>query len=97
MAAIGVYKTAYLLSLKSESEILYHPSILYPKERLISDISEVVYVDRDTVREILKDMTYDYEFHKDRVTLYQPLFEVGDNILCSTNMLFHSYVIDRQI
>lgn len=95
LAAIGVYKTAYLLSLKSENEMLYRPSILYPKERLISDISEVVYVDQDTVREILKDMTYDYDFHKDRVTLYQPLFEVGDNILCSTNMLFHSYVIDK--
>lgn len=95
LAAIGVYKTSYLLSLKSDNGLVYQPSILYPKERLISDISEVVNINKETVRAILKDMTYDYEFHKDKVTLYQPLFKVGDNILCSTNMLFYSKVIDK--
>ena len=95
LAAIGVYKTAYLLSLKGDNDLIYQPSIIYPKERLVSDISEVTYVDEKSIRAILKDMTYDYEFHKDRVTLYQPIFEIGDSILCSTNMLFHSYVIDK--
>lgn len=95
LAAIGVFKTAYLLKLKDGNEHLVRPSILYPKERLISDVSDVMEINMELVRTIVKDMTYDFAFHKDRITLYQPLFEVGDFILCSTSMLFFSYVVDK--
>lgn len=97
LAAIGVYKTAYLLKLKDNNEHLQRPSILYPKERLISDVSNAVEIDENLVRKIIKDMTYDPDFHKDRITLYQPLFEVGDFFLCSTTMVFFSYVVDKAI
>lgn len=95
LTAIDVYKTAYLLSLKSDNDLVYQPSILYPKERLIADIAEVVHVEQEDARAIIKDMTYDYRFQKDRITLYQPLFEIGDSILSSTSVLFRSYVIDK--
>lgn len=95
LAAIGIYKTAYLLSLKTTNDVIYEPSVIYPKDRLISDISEVTEIEEKTVRNVIKDMTYDYEFHKNKVNIYQMLFEVGDNILYSTNMLFGSYIVDK--
>lgn len=95
LVAIGVYKTAYLISLRFDNEQVYQPSIIYPKERLVLDIIETIGMPENTVRKVISDLIYDYSFHKDRLTIYQPLFEIGDCILCSTNMLFHSYVIDK--
>lgn len=95
IVAIGMFKTAYLLSLKGDSDLLNQPSILYPKERLISDIAETVEISEESAKKVIEDMTYNYEFHKDRITIYQPLFEVGDYIICSSYLVFHSYVIDK--
>lgn len=95
LVAIGIYKTAYLISLRFDNEQVYQPSIVYPKERLIEDIVETFGMPEETVKKVISDLTYDYDFHKDRLTIYQPLFEVGDNYLCSTYLLFHSYVIDK--
>lgn len=95
LVAIGIYKTAYLVSLRFDNDQVYQPSIVYPKERLVEDIMDTTGMPEETVRQVLSDLTYDYDFHKDRLTIYQPIFEVGDSILCSTNMLFHSYVIDK--
>lgn len=95
LVAIGMYKTAYLISLRTDNEQVYQPAIIYPKERLVEDVAETVNMPSDVVRKVLKDMTYDYSFHKDRLTIYQPLFEVGDFILCSANMLFQSYIVDK--
>lgn len=95
LVAIGMYKIAYLVSLRFDNDQVYQPSIVYPKERLVQDIIETIGMPEKTVRQILFDLTYDYNFHKDRLTIYQPLFEVGDCFLCSAYLLFHSYVIDK--
>ena len=95
LAAISVYKTAYLLSLRGKNDLTYEPSFLYPKDRLITDISELLTIDEKTVTKIINDMIYDYDFHKEKVTIFQPLFEIDGNIVCSVNMLFHSYVVDK--
>lgn len=95
IVAIAMYKTAYLLSLPKQNRLTYQPSFLYPKGKLIEDISDTVGLPIEIVNSVLDDMVYDYNFHKNKVTIFQPLFEVGDKILCSSQLLFHSYVIDK--
>ena len=94
LAVIGICKTAHLLStIKSEEEL--QSSIIYPKGRLISDIEENTAIEKDKIVKILKLLTYDYEFHKDKLTIYQPLFDFGEYILYSPNMIFHSDIIPK--
>ena len=95
LVVIGMYKTAYLASLAHNNDEVYQPSILYPKDRLITDVSETFEMSESIVEKAINDMTYSYEFHKNKTTIYQPLFEVGNYLLCSSNLLFHSYVIDK--
>ena len=95
LVAIGIYKTAYLVSLRYDNDQVYQPSIVYPKERLIKDIADTTGMSIEVVEKVISDMVYDYEFHKNRLTIYQPLFEIGDSVLCSVNLISHAYVIDK--
>ena len=97
LAAIAYYKTSYLMSLSPTNDHTYQPAVLYPKDRLIEDISEITTIPAETVSCIIRDMTYDYSLHKNSVTIYQPLFEVGDKILYSSALVLHAYVIDKMM
>ena len=95
LAAIGFFKTAYLLSLRGENDLVNQPCIVYPKDRLISDISETTGMSEEIAKKAMEDMVYDYSFHKDKITIYQPVFDVGNYYICSCNVLFHSYIVDK--
>ena len=94
-SAIAFFKTAYLLSLRGENDLVNQPALVYPKERLVSDIKEITGLSEKSIQKVMRDMVYDYEFHKDKVTVFQPVFEIGDFYVCSCNMLFHSYIVDK--
>ncbi len=95
LAAIGFFKTAYLLSLHGSNDFINQPCIIYPKNKLINDISETTGMSEEMATKAIKDMVYNYEFHKDKVTIFQPLFDFGEYYVCSCNLLFHSYVVDK--
>lgn len=95
LAAIGFFKTAYLLSLRGENDLVNQPCIVYPKDRLISDIVDTTGMSEEIAKKAMQDMVYDYEFHKDKNIIYQPVFEFEDYYICSCNLLFHSYVVDK--
>ena len=96
LATIAIYKIAYIYSLKNINDPLHlTPSVVYPKERLVTDVAETFDQDEGAIRAVVNDMIYDYEFHKDKVTIFQPLFEIGDQIIFSSYLLLHAYVVDK--
>ncbi|MCQ2801925.1 MAG: hypothetical protein MJ222_04820 [Bacilli bacterium] len=97
IAAIAMQKSAYLIKLGDSNELKLHPAFKYPRELLKKHICEFFSFDQDIVESILNDMTYDYEFHKNRLTIYQPLHVVGDYYIGSCNSIFTSYIIEKLI
>ena len=100
LKSLAVYKIAYFMKKKvckltiSPDEF---PSVFYPKVRLINDIASVVELKTKTVESIINDLIYDYDFEKNMISLYQPLFEIDGNILFSSYLLCFSNEQDKLV
>ncbi len=95
LAALGSYKTAYVIANKSKKII--SPCVCYPKTRLIFDAARVCELEQFKVEAIINELIYDVNFQKDYITLFQPLFKLNEKIVFSTNVLLLSYVVEKTV
>ena len=62
---------------------------------LIQFIIDNSKVKRKAIKRILELLTYDYEFHKNKVTVVQPLFSFGKFVFFSPSLLYYSDAVDK--
>lgn len=71
------------------------PIIFKKKDEMILFIKEYTKISQEKICSIIDLLTYDPEFHKDKVTIYQPLFQVGYYIFYSPMMVYFSLAQDK--
>lgn len=72
------------------NEDLSSPVIFSEKTSLVRLISEYSKVKTKAIKSIIELLTYDYEFQKNNVTTYQPLFYFGKFVFYSPSLLYFS-------
>lgn len=83
---------------RKESKLpLNQISIIRKKNDLIEEINKYTGVDKSIVFKIISLMTYDEEIHKKKITIYQPIFEVGEYVFFSNMMVIFGYAQDKFI
>lgn len=94
MNRLNYYSTSLLLN-----KIIYgrrnNPSLLLDKKWLIERISEFCKIDLEIVGKIIDLLIYNSDFHKDRIAIYQPLFEINGKICFSSMLVVFSCVQDK--
>ena len=70
-------------------------SILVNKNQLIEDASENTGVEVDNVKSIIELLIYDEDYHKNKITIFQPIFEVKDMLFFSTVMILFGQAQDK--
>lgn len=85
--ARAMNKMAYcnVLKFKKKVNIIkpmqYSLSLNYDK--IISSISNFTSIQEETVKRILDELIYSENFHKNKISIYQPLFKMNNHIICS--------------
>ncbi len=98
LKALSIFKIAYFFKKACSNKSVHielTPSILYPYERLISDISELCEIERVTVKRIIDLLIYEPKIHLDLINMYQPLIKIGENILYSSSIVCFSNESDK--
>ena len=97
LMALGVMNFNYQRTSRERNQYNKSSSPIFFREitSLIQFITENSKVKRKAVKSILELLTYDYEFHKNKVTVVQPLFSFGKFVFFSPSLLYYSDAVDK--
>lgn len=89
---------SYMLNGNRNKYVDINRPILFGKMVWLVDyVSKITGVTHDKVSLILSELTYDPEFHKDKVTVYQPLFVYNGFFFFSPSFLYYSLPQDKYL
>ena len=97
LMALGVMNFNYQRTMRERNQYSKSSSPIFFSEitSLIQFITENSKVKRKAVKSILELLTYDYEFHKNKVTVVQPIFLFGKFVFFSPSLLYYSDAVDK--
>ena len=97
LMALGVMNFNYQRTSRERNKSSKSSSPIFFSEitSLIQFIIDNSKVKRKAIKRILELLTYDYEFHKNKVTVVQPLFSFGKFVFFSPSLLYYSDAVDK--
>lgn len=97
LMALGVMNFNYQRTSRERNQSSKSSSPIFFSEitSLIQFIIDNSKVKRKAIKRILELLTYDYEFHKNKVTVVQPLFSFGKFVFFSPSLLYYSDAVDK--
>lgn len=97
LMALGVMNFNYQRTSRERNQSSKSSSPIFFSEitSLIQFIIENSKVKRKAIKRIIELLTYDYEFHKNKVTVVQPLFSFGKFVFFSPSLLYYSDAVDK--
>ena len=97
LMALGVMNFNYQRTMRERNQYSKSSSPIFFSEitSLIQFITDNSKVKRKAVKSVLKLLTYDYEFHKNKVTVVQPLFSYGKFVFFSPSLIYYSAAVDK--
>lgn len=97
LMSLGVMNFNYQRTTRERNQYSKSNSPIFFSEisSLIQFITENSKVKHKAVKSILELLTYDYEFHKNKVTIVQPLFSFGKFVFFSPSLLYYSDAVDK--
>lgn len=96
--AIGVLKmnqNIFRILKNKNKDYKYDVSPEMKYDDFINSIKDYINIDLAKIETIVNLLIYDYEFQKNKISIYQPIFRVGDSILYSTMLVYHSLPQDK--
>ncbi len=79
----GAFYQVSKLTMRQIPDMEYCPSFEMQFNELIDTIANYVSIDNDKVENIINCLIFDYNLHKNKLSIYQPLFRIDDTILFS--------------
>lgn len=97
LMALGVMNFNYQRTTRERNQYNKSSSPIFFSEitSLIQFITDNSKVKRKAVKSVLELLTYDYEFHKNKVTIVQPIFLFGKFVFFSPSLLYYSDAVDK--
>lgn len=97
LMALGVMNFNYQRTSRERNQSSKSSSPIFFSEitSLIQFIVDNSKVKRKAIKRIIELLTYDYEFHKNKVTVVQPLFSFGKFVFFSPSLLYYSDAVDK--
>ena len=97
LMALGVMNFNYQRTSRERNKSSKSSSPIFFSEitSLIQFIIDNSKVKRKAIKRILELLTYAYEFHKNKVTVVQPLFSFGKFVFFSPSLLYFSAAVDK--
>ena len=97
LMALGVMNFNYQRTSRERNKSSKSSSPIFFSEitSLIQFIIDNSKVKRKAIKRIIELLTYDYEFHKNKVTVVQPLFSFGKFVFFSPSLLYYSDAVDK--
>lgn len=97
LMALGVMNFNYQRTSRERNQSSKSSSPIFFSEitSLIQFIIDNSKVKRKAIKRIIELLTYDYEFHKNKVTVVQPLFSFGKFVFFSPSLLYYSDAVDK--
>lgn len=97
LMALGVMNFNYQRTSRERNQSSKSSSPIFFSEitSLIQFIINNSKVKRKAIKRIIELLTYDYEFHKNKVTVVQPLFSFGKFVFFSPSLLYYSDAVDK--
>lgn len=100
LLALGIMNFNYVFTCRVKNEQCFSlsDSVVFKKKTdLIKLLLEFTSLDENKILYILELLTYDPQYHADKTTIYQPLFEFGENYFYSPLLVFNAFAQDKLI
>lgn len=72
-----------------------NPIVEMEYDVFIEYISDMSNIETQIVKKIIDILIYDYDFHKSKITIYQPIFKARNKIFFSTMLVYYSMPQDK--